>query len=140
MAARDAEQSRTMRTEGAAITTRRERLGLEINELADEANVNRDTLSDWEAGNTRPQMKTMKKVLDALDRIELEMGINAPTEGFESEDHLVRFTVKGVYGAEALVVEGPVGDIALLEEAVDRIMRRIQGRGETPPTFNSTGP
>lgn len=134
MAPMDAEQSRPMRTDGADVTRRRERLKFEIYELADEAGVNRDTLSDWESGKTkRPQTETVNKVLSTLDRLEQEMGFNAPPARHpENEEHLVRFTVKGVYGAEALVVEGPVDDIAELEAAVDRIMRRIQGRADEP--------
>lgn len=130
MAPMDGEQSRPMRTDGPEVTKRRERLGMEIYELADEAHVNRDTLSDWEAGNTKPQTRTVNKVMRTLDRLEEEMGIHAPAHHSENEEHLVRFTVKGVYGAEAIVIEGPVEDITELEGAVDRIMRRIQGRGD----------
>lgn len=132
MAPRNGEQSRFMRTEGAAVTARRERLGMEIAELADEAQVNRDTLSDWEAGHTRPQSKTERKVLGTLARLEEEMGIDAPP-AVQPGAGVIRYVVQGVYGAEALVVEGPVANIAELEASVDRIMRRIQGRREGPP-------
>ena len=69
------------------------------------------------------------KVTRALHRSEAEAGIavGAPIEGTNSTG-LVRFTVKGVYGVEAVVLEGPVDNIAELEASLDRIMRRVAGR------------
>lgn len=121
-----------MGNEGHQVKARRERLGMDIKALATEAGVSRDTLSDLESGTKDYRQTTLEKVLRALERIEQEAGIDAPAAAVE-DPHMVRFTVKGVYGAEALVVEGPVGDIAELEAAVDRIMRRIQGREDDRP-------
>jgi len=118
-----------MSNEGSQVRARRERLGMGIKDLAAEAGVSRDTLSDLETGAKDFRQATLYKVLRALDRIEEESGIDTPpqSEG-PTNAGLVRFEVKGVYGAEALVVEGPIENIAELEEAVDRIMRRVQGR------------
>lgn len=128
-----AEQSVLVRpTTGREITARRERLGLLVKDLAAQAGVSRDTLSDWERGTRRPQHQTVDAVVAALDRLEEEMGIDAPAPGQESKPGMVRFEVTGVYGAEALVVEGPVDSIAELEAAVDRIMRGAQRRADAP--------
>lgn len=122
-----------MSNEGSQIRARRERLGMGIKDLAAEADVSRDTLSDLESGTKDFRQATLGKVQRALDRLEVEAGLDAPPASESTPAGLVRFTVKGVYGVEALVVEGPVGDIAELEAAVDRIMRRVQGRTEDPP-------
>lgn len=127
MTVRDTEQSRSMRTDGDQVRARRKRMGLRISELAEQASVSRDTISDMETGKRNPHPDTVEKVLSALDRLEQEMGFDAPPAS-EDRGSVVRFVVKGVYGAESLVIEGPVSDIAELEASVDRIMRRIQGR------------
>lgn len=121
--------------EGAQVRARRERLGMAIRDLATEAEVSRDTLSDMESGAKDFRQATLGKVLRALDRLETEMGIDAPLpeQTQAPAGGIVRYSVQGVYGAEALVVEGPVANIAELEASVDRIMRRIQGRTETAP-------
>jgi transcriptional regulator with XRE-family HTH domain len=61
-------------------------MGMKIYELADEAGINQDTLSDWERGKRTPQPKTAEMALAALDRLEDEMGMgsscgNHPTGG-----------------------------------------------------------
>lgn len=119
-------QSGAMSDEGARITERRERLHLNKSELAKESGVHRDTLTDIEAGKGF-QAATLQKIEDTLTRLEAEAGIGVTPR--ESAG-IVRYSVKGVYGAEALVVEGPVANIVELEASVDRIMRRIQGQSE----------
>lgn len=119
--------------EGAQVRARRERLGMAIRDLATEAEVSRDTLSDMESGAKDFRQATLGKVLRALDRLEAEMGIGAPLPEQIAPGGVVRYVVQGVYGAEALVVEGPVANIAELEASVNRIMLRIQGRAETAP-------
>jgi transcriptional regulator with XRE-family HTH domain len=119
-----AEQSIPVRpSSGRDIKARRDRIGLTIKELAGRAEVSRDTLSDWERGARNPQSETVEAVLAALDQLEEEMGITAPAPGQGPSPGLVRFEVTGVYGADALVVEGPVENIAELEAMIDRIMR-----------------
>ena len=119
-----AEQSSPVRTaSGRDIAARRDRIGLTKTELAKEARVNRDTLSDWEAGKRNPHPDTVEAVLTALDRLEEEMGITAPPPSHTAAPGMLRFEVTGVYGAEALVVEGPIENLAELEAMIDRIMR-----------------
>jgi transcriptional regulator with XRE-family HTH domain len=115
-----------MSEEGRRITERRERLKLNKSELARESDVHRDTITDIEAGKGF-QAATLAKLDETLTRLEVEAGIGVPTK---PQSGVVRFTVEGVYGAKALVVEGSVENLAELEESVDRIMRRIGGRGE----------
>lgn len=120
-----------MSNEGSQVRARRERLGMGIRDLAKEAGVSRDTLSDMESGTKDFRQATLGKVLRALDRIEEEVGFDSPpADDAESEPKIVRYRVEGAYGVEALVVEGPVENIAELEASVDRIMRRLQGRGD----------
>lgn len=126
-----AEQSTPVRTPGGRdIKVRRERLGLKGYELADHAGINKDTLSDWERGKRNPHPDTVKAVVAALARLEEEMGIDAPLPAQGTKPGMVRFEVTGVYGADALVVEGPIESIAELEKAIDRIMRGAQRRDE----------
>ena len=59
---------------------------------------------------------------------EHEMGMDMPSQVQPTpaaDPGFVRIKVENVYGARALIVEGPVGDLAELEAAVDRIMRRL---------------
>lgn len=129
-----AAQSRPVRAVagGSDVRARRERIGLKIYELADEAGVHKDTLADWERGRRNPNPDTVQAVLAALDRIEEEMGIDEPVPppATKAAPGMVRFEVTGVYGADALVVEGPVESIAELEAAIDRIMRGSQRRND----------
>jgi DNA-binding XRE family transcriptional regulator len=118
-------QSGAMSNEGTRVTERRERLKLNKSELAKESGVHRDTITDIENGKGF-QAATMGKIDETLTRLEQEAGLDVP----QATSGLVRYSVEGVYGAKALVVEGPVANIAELEASVDRIMRRIQGRGE----------
>lgn len=124
-------QSLVMSDEGARIAERRERLRLTKIDLAKESGVHRDTLSDIEAGKGF-QAATLGKIEETLTRLETEAGLGAPPrpQGF------IRFSVEGVYGAKALVVETPVENVAELEEMVDRILRRLQGdAGGAPPSI-----
>jgi transcriptional regulator with XRE-family HTH domain len=125
-----AEQCSPVRTSsGRDVAARRDRIGMTIRELAESAGVSRDTLSDWEHGKRNPQSETVERVLAELDRLEEEMGITAPP-GHATAPGMVRFEVTGVYGADALVVEGPIESIAELEASIDRIMRGVQRRND----------
>lgn len=118
-------QSGGMSEEGQRITERRERLKLNKSELMRESGVHRDTIADIEGGKGF-QAATLAKIEEALTRLEAEAGIGAPAK---PESGVVRFRVEGVYGAEALVVEGSIDNLAELEASVDRIMRRIERHG-----------
>lgn len=136
MSVSHAEQSPPVRPpggrDGRAIKARRERIGFKIYELADAAGVNKDTLSDWERGKRSPHSDTVEAVMAALDRLEEEMGIDAPPPPAQAKPGMLRFEVTGVYGADALVVEGPIENLAELEAMIDRIMRGGARRDETP--------
>ena len=108
-------------SDGEAVQERRTRLGLSVSELARRAHVDRGRLTALEAGET-VRDSTLGAVEHALDKLEQELGMNDP----DTPSGVVRFVVRGVYGAEALVVEGPVENIAALEASVDRIMRRLR--------------
>lgn len=42
--------------------------------------------------------------------------------------HVLRIEVPNVDGSRAFVVEGPVDELPALEDAVDRMMRRVDGK------------
>lgn len=122
-----AEQSGAMRdSEGREVRERRLRLGMTIEELADEAGVSADTLSDFEAGNRKPRQLTVSKVVSALGRIEEETGVDAPAPQSQ-EPHVVTFDVS-VEGGFHVVVSGPVADAATLREQVSEIIREMRTR------------
>jgi transcriptional regulator with XRE-family HTH domain len=110
---------------GERLKERRLALGLSRVRLANRAHIDRDTLRNLEEGHDGVRETTVVLVDRALNELEEEMGMNDP----EENGHVVRFVVRGVYGADALIVEGPVENIAELEASVDRIMRRLR-RGE----------
>lgn len=121
-------------TDGALVRARRERLGASQGEVADQAGVNRDTVSAVEHGTA--SAKSRRIVGDALTRMEEEAGMPpyaapavervAPIEG---SSQLIRIEVPGLHGAQAIVVEGPVDNPEAIAAAVDAIMRRLY-----PPT------
>lgn len=108
-------------TRGAQIRARRERMSWSARAFATRAGFNRGTLTDVETDAPTVRETSYAAAERTLDELEEELGYDKPG------DHVVRFVVRGVYGAEALVVEGPVEDIAALEASVDRIMRGLRG-------------
>jgi transcriptional regulator with XRE-family HTH domain len=117
-------------TAGADIQRRRLTIGMSVAALAKAAGVDRGRLAALEAGE-KVRDTTLAAVVRTLDDLEHEMGMDLPSRvepvaAEEQKPNVIRFVVEGVYGAKALVVEGPVENIAELEAAVDRIMRRLQ--------------
>lgn len=114
---------------GDRIRRRREALGLSASRFAELAGIDRDTLARLEDGVGKTRGTTIAVVERTLDDLEDEAGEGEPPARNHNrpEPAVVRFVVKGVYGAESLVVEGPVENIAELERSVDRIMRRLAG-------------
>jgi transcriptional regulator with XRE-family HTH domain len=108
---------------GSRVRARRVKMGISVKELAMRAGVDRGTLSSLEADDDRVRDTTIAAIERALDLLEQEMGMDAPGPDEEKAPGLVRFEVTGVYGADALVVEGPVENLAELEAMIDRIMR-----------------
>ncbi len=108
-------------TNGEEIRDRRLRLGMSLEQLAQEAGVNADTLGDYEAGNRSPRDVTRRKVADALDRLEEETGMDAP----RTEAGIVSFDVQAEGGFH-VVVKGPVADADALRRQVTEIIREIR--------------
>lgn len=125
---------------GDRVRMRRERLGASQGEVAEHANVNRDTVSAVEHGQS--SAKSRRLVTDALTRMEEEAGLPsigeeplvrrvAPVEG---SPQLIRIEVPNLHGGQALVVEGPVDNPEALAAAVDAIMRRLYPPDTTTET------
>lgn len=93
------------------VQERRERLRISKSELAREAGVNRDTLTDLEAGKGRPHPTTVEKIDEALTKLEQESGLEAlpaPRPIGDPKDNLVEVNILGPDGAVRAVVRGPV--------------------------------
>lgn len=112
---------------GKRIQERRLQLGLSVSALARKANVYRDTITSVESGGDGTRETTYAVIERALDELEEEMGPDPQPP----PSRVVRYIVKNVYGAESLVVEGPVENIAELERSVDRFLRGT-GSSEDP--------
>lgn len=117
---------------GLRIRERREALAMDKAPLADLAQVYRATLDRIEKGTANVRESSFRAVEQALDRLETEAGVSVAPDEEDAPNggNVVRFVVKGVYGVESLVVEGPVENIAELEASVDRIMRRLRDNGD----------
>lgn len=111
---------------GVRFKERRIRLGMSVAALAKRAGVDRGTLTRLEAGRDGAHDATLGQIERALAELEEATGVEDP----DSPAGVVRFVVRGVYGADSLIVEGPVESIAELERSVDRIMRRLRDSGE----------
>lgn len=110
------------REQGEQFKARRIRLGMSRADLAKRAHVDRETLARVEDGRDGARDTTIAAIERTLADLEEGAGMDDP----EQTGNVVRFVVRGVYGADALIVEGPVDNIAELEASVDRIMRRLR--------------
>lgn len=122
-----------MSDEGRRVTERRERLEMNVKQLAAEAGISRNTLSALESGSSFNR-STLAKVEKALEALEKEAGLEAPppapSSGSSGEgEHLVEYRVEGVLGVRAIVVKGPVEDIPAFEASIARILRQVQSEG-----------
>lgn len=118
-------------TAGDRYKARRTAIGLSVSALAKRAHVDRGSLTALEQGQP-VRDTTLAAIEKALAELEHELGMDEPSavslvspEPVAEKPHTIRFEVQGVYGAKALIVEGPVDDLPALEAAVDRIMRRL---------------
>lgn len=113
-------------TTGTEIKARRVRLGLSISELATEAKVDRSRISAIEAADPTVRESTIGAVRSALDRLELELGMDDAirTVGDPAED-LVEFVIEGNFGVRA-VVKGPVRNLEALQEAAAKLIRSLK--------------
>lgn len=115
---------------GASIRARRKALGMGAGRLASLAEVSREHLSAVENGHKVPTGEWVRRVELAMDDWARETGQmqDEPAEPpTPAPGGMIKFTVEGVYGAKALVVEGPVENLAELEDMVDRVMKRLAG-------------
>lgn len=139
MARLDREHSHVMSEVGESVKARRKALGMSQDDLANEAGVNRDTLGAIENGQGY-RASSLTKIEQALERIEHEVGMDAPPAGGKPNDSgLIEFDISGDFGVH-LVVRGPVADADALQRQVIGIIREIrQGNTETssePPVGN----
>lgn len=113
--------------EGDDIRARRERLGVDALDLASAAGIHRNTLSALEKGSSY-NASTLSKVLRALEAMEEEAGIGAPSAAdvpaAPTEPHIIVVRLKNDVGEVA--VEGPVDDLAELEAAARRLLRGLR--------------
>lgn len=114
-------------TPGQRIKRRREALGLDVIDLAQQAKVDRGQLARIEAGEVqRPRHSTIHAIESALDRLEVEMG--GPYDS--PEPRQVTFRIQGNFGVD-VVVQGPVDDADELERVVERLILGMQNRERT---------
>lgn len=122
---------------GQNVRDRRLAIGMSVRELAEHAKVDRGSLAALEAGEPVRET-TLAKVLNALDALEQEMGMEtAEVEVQPIGDPslgLLEIRVKGRGGFSA-VVRGPVDNPA----AVAAAARELMGEMSTPPEDNNQG-
>jgi DNA-binding XRE family transcriptional regulator len=118
---------------GELVRMRRDRLGASQEEVAEQAGVNRDTVSAVEHGTSSAKSRVL--VTQALSRMEDEAGLTPigdeplvrRVEPVEGAPQLVRIQVPGLYGGKAIIVEGPIDNPEALAATVDAILRRLSG-------------
>lgn len=125
-----------MSAEGDQVRERRERLGMEKKELAEEAGVNRNTLAAIERGESfnRTSLAKIERALSSLEQEVGLVGTTAPAAAAKEPD-LIEFDITGDFGVH-LVVKGPVADAEILKRQVVDIIREIrkgdQNHNDTP--------
>lgn len=109
-----------MSNEGAEVQARRENLGWDKVDLADAAQVSRNTIAAIERGDSFNRT-TLAKIQRALDEAEAEAGINAPAAK-STEEGLVEFEVDG----SRVIVRGPVANADELAAMVADLIKRTR--------------
>lgn len=111
---------------------RRERLHVTKEQLAVEAELNRDTIAAVEkGGGSNP---SRRKVHETLLRLEEEAGLLAASDAPASaaQPHLIEIEVTGDFGVR-VVVKGPVEDEAEIVAAAMKLVRGMKDGGESHP-------
>lgn len=112
---------------GAAIQRRIDALGISDREWHTQTGIDRKTLHRAIRNEPGTRASTYTAIEAELDKLEAKVaGVPTAQEAPEAP-RVVRIEVPNVYGARALIVEGPVDDLPALEAMVDRIMRRMAG-------------
>lgn len=106
---------------------------MSVRNLAGLSQVDRATITRAEDDDPRVTELTYSRIERALDDWERETGADEeqPDSATPSAEQpapangpkLVKFTIHGVYGAAEVIVEGPVENMAELQEAVDKLLR-----------------
>lgn len=108
---------------GVAIKRRRLALGIKsVNEFAKVTGIDRGAVTRAEAGQA--SANTLDRLEKWLDDIEGETGHDEP-----SEVEPLRITLRGVYGIEEIVAEGPVDHPDELVASVARLIDELRTRG-----------
>lgn len=115
---------------GARIKERRVAIGMSVKGLAEQAKVDRGRLAALENGDPTVRETTVGAVESALTRLEHEMGMNDIAPASEAES-MVEFRVTGNFGVD-VVVKGPIGDMAAMEESVGRLVAKMQTQPDRP--------
>lgn len=111
------------------IKARREALGMRIGDLAREADVDRGQLGEYEAGKYQASEPWIKRLENALKRIEYETGMDEPASTTE-QPRMIRVTIEGVYGAKAVTFEGFPEDEDRIVSMVKRVLHGSEDGGE----------
>lgn len=115
----------TTESSGEAIKRRRSALGVTVKALAERAGVDRGRLAAIEDGASARDA-TIGAIEKALTALEEEL--SGP---YDESPRLVTFRLSGDFGVD-LVVEGPVDNLAELEESVERLIQRMRTtKGDT---------
>lgn len=121
---------------GSAIARRVEALGITDREWHAVTGIDRKTLNRAILNKPGTRPSTYTAIEAELDRLEARNAGEAVTSSPQEEiaPGVVRVEVQGVYGAKALVFQAPVENVDVLEQMVDRIMRRLaSGQGADDP-------
>lgn len=110
---------------GAAIQRRIDALGISDREWHAQTGIDRKTLHRAIRNEPGTRPSTYTAIEAELDKLEAKVSGRAVAQPAPERPNVVRIEVPNVYGAQALVFEGPVESLPELEAAVDRIMRRL---------------
>lgn len=114
---------------GAAIKTRFDALGMTDREWHATTGIDRKTLHRAIRNEPGTRSSTYTAIESELDKLEQKFA-GEPVATVKPTPTVLRVEVRGVYGADALIVEAPPENLGELEEMVDRIMRNLRRTGE----------
>lgn len=125
---------------GAEIRRRYEKLGISYREWDKQTGIARQTLLRAFENAPGTRESTYLAIESELTRLEDAIAgrgqldvqpISDPDRG------LVTFTVEGIYGAKSVVIKGPVENVDLLREQIDKLLR---GAGVEDESANEESP
>jgi hypothetical protein len=120
---------------GTEIQRRLDALGISDREFREETGIDRKTLRRAVNAEERVRPSTYAAIESALDKLEREVGIGAPTPQLSGAGtDLIEFDVSSEGGFH-VVVKGPVKDADALRAPVTAFIREMsQELGNTPQT------